>query len=194
MLAEVARYIALKTRLVDTLGRNRARSIYGRIKHYFNGDEKVLEVGTGACYVMEFLERNKFDITGLDIKNLSFIEGTNPIIYDGKRIPFPTNHFDVSLLIYVLHHCKDPLYLLKEVRRVSRRIVIIENIYNNPIEKYLTYFWDSLVNLEFINHPHSNKTDKEWIEVYQGMGLRILDHKTDNPPGTIADGIYHLAK
>jgi len=66
---------------------------------------------------------------------------------------------------------------LLEAKRVSKKIIIIEEIYTNIFNKYLTYFIDSLLNLEFIGHPHTNKTDKEWKLLFGQLGLKLTDAK-----------------
>ena len=59
----------------------------------------------------------------------------------------------------------------------ASRIIIMEDIYSNSLQKYLTFFVDSLVNLEFSDHPHSNKTDEEWRELFRKNGLKLVDAK-----------------
>jgi hypothetical protein len=79
----------------------------------------------------------------------------------------------VALVITVLHHAPDPDAVLAEVSRVSRRIIVIEEIYENGVEKYFTYAVDSLFNLEFFSHPHSNRTDSEWRKAFQKLRLDV---------------------
>jgi hypothetical protein len=49
----------------------------------------------------------------------------------------------------------------------------MEDIYESPFQKYLTWCADSLVNWEFYGHPHTNRTDVEWKEVFQRNGLEL---------------------
>lgn len=71
----------------------------------------------------------------------------------------------------MLHHAPDPDAVLAEVSIVARRIIVIEEIYGNGVEKYFTYAVDSLFNLEFFSHPHSNRTDSEWKKAFQETAL-----------------------
>lgn len=158
----------------------RAESIVNDIKYGIHGN-KILDIGSGGCDVVKKLMENNFDVTPLDIKNKSFIKTIKPILYDGTHMPFEDNSFDTALLIFVMHHTKDPVELLKEAKRVSKkRLIVKEDIYRNKKEKIVTYISDSFVNLEFFGHPHSNKTDLEWKELFIKLDLNLIATKYDN--------------
>jgi len=70
-------------------------------------------------------------------------------LYDGKKIPYDDDSFDVALLITVLHHTPHPEKILQEAQRVAKKIVLVEDVYSTVFHKYVTYFFDSLVNFEF---------------------------------------------
>jgi len=155
----------------------RAESIVNDIIYDIYGNE-LLDIGCGDCNVAKRFENLGFDITPLDVKNRSLIRSIKPILYDGKQIPFGDNSFDTALLIFVMHHTKNPVGLLKEAKRVSRkRIVIKEDIYRNEKEKLMTYISDSFVNFEFFNHPHSNKSDSEWKSVFSNLDLNLISYR-----------------
>jgi hypothetical protein len=97
-------------------------------------------------------------------------------------------------LITVLHHTKDPVGLLKEASRVSKSVVIMEDIYDNNFQKYLTYFFDSLVNFEFIGHPHSNKSDQEWKKEFRDLNLKLIDTRYGKIWGVFNEAFYYLKK
>ena len=114
-----------------------------------------MDIGSGTCNVCEILSKKGYEITPLDVHDLSFVNNIKPVIYDGNKIPYANNKFDQTLILTVLHHTPNPEKILQEAKRVSKRIIIIENVYSNWLHKYLTYFFDSLLNLEFIGHPHT---------------------------------------
>ena len=95
-------------------------------------------------------------MTALDVANVSFIDSITPVIYDGVAMPFDKASFDVVLLITMLHHTPTPERVLMEAKRVARRIIVIEEIYAQTCDKYLTYFIDSVFNLELFHHPHTD--------------------------------------
>jgi SAM-dependent methyltransferase len=157
------------------LGKQRAKDIFNKISPFLSQGDKLLDIGAGNCVVCEFLRERKFDIVPIDIKNISFVKGIEPIIYNGEKIPFDDKSFDKSLILTVLHHTPEPEEILLEAKRVSKKIIVIEDVYNNKFHKYLTYFFDSLINWEFVGHPHSNKSDAEWRFLFKKMGLNLLD-------------------
>lgn len=140
-------------------------------------NSKIIDIGTGSGQYSLMLKNAGHTITSVDIKDRTNTKFITPILYDGKKLPFEDNSFDVSLLITVLHHCPDPDIVFKEALRVSKkRIVILEDVYSNHLMKYLTWGMDRLVNLEFFGHPHTNKSEEEWENLFEANGLTII-HK-----------------
>lgn len=193
MREEVAS-LGLIRRLNYFLWKSRAKDIYSRLKPYLKKGDKILDIGAGSCQIAEILTKRGFKTTLLDVKNLSSVSSINPIIYDGQYIPFKNNSFDVALLITVLHHTSNTEQVLSEAKRVSKRIIVIEDIYKTTFQKYLTFIMDSLANLEFINHPHSNKSDKEWKRLFKELGLKLVDTKKYLFWKWFISGIYYLKK
>ncbi len=145
-----------------------------RIAVFLKSGDQVLDIGTGNGGLCRELRNRGFEVQPVDVKNISFFDDVEPLIYNGRKLPFEDGSFSVAMLITVLHHIADPEIVLREAIRVSRgRIIVMEDIYKNPVQKYLTYFTDSLVNLEFSGHPHTNKDDAGWKQVFEDCGLRL---------------------
>lgn len=151
----------------------RAREKLAEIGSYLDRADRILDVGAGNCILCQELGRHGYDVVPVDLENLSFVDEIALVVYDGARLPFRNDSFDVALIITVLHHCPDPDAVLAEARRVARRIIVIEEIYENLFEKYFTYAVDSLFNVEFFNHPRSNRTDARWREAFQRLRLDV---------------------
>jgi ubiquinone/menaquinone biosynthesis C-methylase UbiE len=143
------------------------------LRSHLKPGDRVLDVGAGNCVLSQTLRKRGYDVVPLDLRNLSFIDEIKPVIYDGEAIPFDDDSFDVALLITVLHHARKPDAVLAEVRRVAKRVIVIEEIYENSFEKYLTYAIDSLFNLEFFDHPRSNRDDSGWKVAFRKLGLEL---------------------
>jgi 2-polyprenyl-3-methyl-5-hydroxy-6-metoxy-1,4-benzoquinol methylase len=143
------------------------------IEPFLDTADRVLDVGAGNCILCRQLEQHGYNVVPVDRENLSFADEIVPVTYDGTTLPFSDDSFDVALLITMLHHVPDPEAVLAEVARVARRIIVIEEIYENLFEKYSTYVIDSLFNFEFFNHPHSNRTDAGWREAFGGLRLDV---------------------
>jgi ubiquinone/menaquinone biosynthesis C-methylase UbiE len=143
------------------------------MESYLDLADRVLDVGAGNCILCQELGRRGYDVVPVDLRNLRLVDEIVPVTYDGTTLPFGNDSFDVALVITVLHHAPDPDTVLAEVRRVARRIIVIEEIYENWVEKYFTYAVDSLFNLEFFSHPRSNRTDSEWRKAFQKLRLDV---------------------
>lgn len=154
-------------------GASRAKDMMKLIEPFLEKGETILDIGAGTCNISELLLQKNYAVTPLDVKNLSAVDHIKPIIYDGKTIPFGDDSFDAALILTVLHHTLKPEEILMEARRVSKKIIVIEDIYSSWLHKQATYFFDSLLNLEFIGHPHSNKTDLQWRAAFQKLGLKL---------------------
>lgn len=68
-------------------------------------------------------------------------------LYNGYRIPFEDKSFDISILNLTLHHIPSNLEYFKEVVRVTKsRIILVEETYNNILQKVHLIFRDWFVN------------------------------------------------
>lgn len=106
--------------------------------HIARGDT-VLDVGCETGHLCQCLgDMHGATATGIDVHDARTI----PIdfsVFDGRSIPLDDNTFDHVVLSFVLHHCNDPMALIKECRRVARRSVIaFEDLPETRVEKALT--------------------------------------------------------
>ncbi|KKR78393.1 MAG: Methyltransferase type 11 [Candidatus Nomurabacteria bacterium GW2011_GWA2_40_9] len=181
-------------RIIYKAGKSRAKDMINKIKPFLDKNDAILDIGSGTCNVCQILFENHYKISPLDVQDLSFVNNIKPVIYDGVKIPYDNNKFDKVLILTVLHHTPNPENVLKEAKRVSKRIIIIEDIYSNWLHKYITYFFDSLLNLEFIGHPHTNKNDKQWKKTFKKLGLKLIDTKYDHSFLVFKHATYYLEK
>lgn len=141
---------------------------------YLNKKDKIIDIGCGNCMVINTLQENGYTCTALDVADLSIVENIKVVVYDGEKMPFENQDFDAALLLTVLHHSDNPELVLKETARIAKKIVIIEDIYSNKIQQYLTYFMDTLVNLGHSNMTYQNKSDAEWKKVFEALQLKLV--------------------
>lgn len=117
--------------------------------------ERALDIGCGLGLDMSFLESKGVDCTGVDIsismvertrKRLKRIEG----IYqcDGKSLDFEDNEFDLCILNHTLEFCDDPVAVLREAVRVTRRRIYIGLLnpfsFSGYYRKCLSPVWSSI--------------------------------------------------
>ena len=157
----------------------KARIKVNRIRSYLHKKDTIFDIGTGNGAVAYLLQQEGFSIITSDIKDQSIFKEVVPIITSGDSNPLPDNHFDNVLLLTMLHHTCDPLAVLDEAIRISRnKIIIIEDVYRNKLQQYFTFLIDSIVNLEFKGHPHTNKTEKEWEQIFDQKDLKLIQKKS----------------
>lgn len=171
---------------VANLHRKKAEYLYGLVGGYLKKGVKIMDLGCGSGVFTKKLMDMGYKITPVDVVKKLKIEGVEEIIYDGKRLPFKDKEFQQVMVVTVLHHVPHFRELLRDVARVSREIIIVEDTYENAWDKFWTQIWDSILNLEFWGHPHNNLRDWEWRKIFAEEGFEILDSKK----GTIRELVY----
>lgn len=145
-----------------------------RILPLMEPDRKLLDIGTGTGGLALLLLAEGKQVTSVDVVDKSDFEEVIPKLYNGHDLPFDDASFEVVQLITVLHHIPDPDRLLQETLRVGKKVIVMEDVYSNPLQKYITWFADSLVNKEFWGHPHTNRTDAEWKATFNKLRAELV--------------------
>lgn len=165
--------IGIWERFIEGVAMSKSAQIVSRIEPFIKG--KVLDVGMGAGAISCALARRSHDLVGVDVADLSMYSDLRPLIYDGVKLPFRDRYFGTSLLIHVLHHCgrdgRDNLRVLREAKRVSRRVVLIEDTYRNWLEKQLVSLGDMIGNAEFFRHNYLKS--EQWLRYFKKMRWRV---------------------
>ena len=151
-----------------------ARRKLGWMTSFLSKSQSHIDIGSGPGSLLLVMRERGFDIDGLDINDSAYKDTLKAHIYDGKTMPFGAQSYDTALLSTMLHHTPDPDHILRESARIANRLIIIEDVYNGPIMEWLTKRFDSLMNLEFRGHPHTNRTDSEWRETFTRMNMTLL--------------------
>lgn len=165
-----------------------------RISEYLSKKKSILDIGTGPGSVCLLLNREGYNVAPVDVVDQTLTSEIDPEIYNGKKLPYKDKSFDTALILTVLHHTSNPENVLSEAKRVADKIIIIEDIYSSSIQKYLTFVVDSIVNMEFASHPHSNKSDKEWKETFNKLGLKLKVSRYDRFLLFFKQATYYLEK
>lgn len=103
-----------------------------------SGDERALDVGTGAGALALALAPLVREVVGLDpvpvllelarartLPNTEFVEG------DGSALPFPDAAFDLAGTLRTLHHVAEPERVVAELARVTRpggRVLVVDQL------------------------------------------------------------------
>ena len=156
------------------LYRFRARSLYNQIHHHIQPNQKVLDIGAGTGYLSELLNKKGIDITLIDVMDYNQVD-LPLILYDGVLLPFKNNSFDISLIVSCLHHDENPIEMIKDAKRVGKKIIIVEDTYTNKVTKFLLKVWDWITNdATGLNMPYNFRTSEEWIDIFNNLDLTIV--------------------
>ncbi|MEX0996550.1 MAG: class I SAM-dependent methyltransferase [Flavobacteriaceae bacterium] len=156
----------------------RAQTKKELFQEYLLPKSSIIDIGTGSGQFSLVLKENGHQVTSVDVKDKTNTNLITPTVYDGEKLPFDNNSFDISMLITVMHHCPNPENVFEEAVRVSKnRIFVLEDVYSNLVMKYLTWWMDSLMNLEFFGHPHTNKSERVWEALFKENNLKIIHKK-----------------
>jgi ubiquinone/menaquinone biosynthesis C-methylase UbiE len=98
----------------------------------------VLDVASGGCDVGEALVKSrKCRVVSLDMnsRGLKRAERTTPVAGDALQLPFADGTFDAVICSLTFHHLPnaDCVSVLREMWRVTRRIVIVNDLHRNRI-------------------------------------------------------------
>ena len=68
----------------------------------------------------------------------------------------------------------------------------IRDSYDSAFQAWYTKRTDSLTNLEFIGHPHSNRSHTEWLETFERLGLTLRYAKVHSLALIYQQAVYVL--
>ena len=119
-----------------------------KVERYINkySNPTVLDIGCGQKHLL--LNRIKNNINkgyGID-KNITNKSFQNIIIINKNvenGIPFPNNEMDVIILLAVLEHLNNPVFILREIERVlkpgGRLLMTVPSIWSKPVLEFLAF-------------------------------------------------------
>ena len=180
-----------------TLTRFETRVVPGQLRHaqriiphlapYVYGKSRVLDFGNGSGAIAHVLakESSAF-VAGVDVAQNSLFD-IPAIAYDGQRLPFRDNTFDVVYAVFVLHHCRDVDMVISECSRVSTsHIILIEDVWTNWWNRFWMYSFHILFDLFMVvltvftsatwksDFRYRFKDDVDWLLCFKRFGLTVL--------------------
>lgn len=169
---------------INAVGNRRAQAKIGAFRDFVKQGDNVLDIGAGGGWIGRSLK----EMTGANVILLDVADFNRTdlplVLYDGTAIPFPDGSFDTTLLLYVLHHCEDPIRVLKEAIRVSKeRIIVLEDTFTTRFDRAFVCLHDFTGNLpgilfrgpkEQINMPLHFKSVKAWEETFRNLDCRVV--------------------
>ena len=166
-------------RIHEPIYKYRLEVLSEMILPFLNEGDKILDIGCESGRLGEMILSSSkcpmnLKYTGIE----KFQRGGEPIEviqYDGNILPMNSESFDIVILADVLHHEKNPLRLLKEAGRISKKRVIIkdhrkENIADQSRIAVLDLLANKPNGIECI-YKYNNLN--EWHELIAGAELSI---------------------
>jgi len=113
--------------------------------------KKVLEVGAGDGSILKYLSDQSFapeyhaveisdsGVAHIQSRNIKGLQSVQE--FDGYKLPFEDNSFDLVILSHVLEHVEHERLLLREMKRVSNHFVIeVPLDYKTGVDKRIKHF------------------------------------------------------
>jgi ubiquinone/menaquinone biosynthesis C-methylase UbiE len=154
-----------------------------------SGDERVLDVGTGAGALAFALAPLVHEVVGLDpvpellelarqraVPNTAFVEG------DGTALPFPDASFDLVGTHRTLHHVAQPDRVVAELARVTRpggRALVVDQLAPDDPDAAA-----ALHEFETVRDPSHARllANGELQELFAANGLSLLRERREDEP------------
>ena len=116
-------------------------------------------------HALEISQSGADQILSRKLKNLKSVN-----VFDGYHIPFADNEFDLVILSHVLEHVEFERMLLREIKRVSKHLVIeVPCDYRFGVDKRMKHF---------LNYGHINMyTPSSLRFLLQSEGFELLADK-----------------
>ena len=139
---------------------------FNKIKNFLptlKGNEKFLDIGCGYGSVSEELIKKGFSVTGIEINDaaIEVLKQKGFNVYK-KDITKPLNieeKFDIVLLLDVLEHVFDPLFLLNEAKKVTKKggyIIISVPLYFDILDRIKIFFTGNIISLDNLCYGKEN--------------------------------------
>lgn len=132
--------------------------------------EKVLDVGCGRGFLASILSKTH-QVTACDMIISNAVAAKNPGIHfqseNVEKLSFPDSEFDTVVCSHTIEHVQDVIAALRELRRVTKRRLIIvlpkQRPYRYTFDLHLRFFPYAYVAFDYLRPPagRSSYTLKE---------------------------------
>lgn len=148
------------------------------IKKYFKPGKRLLDVGCGAGFFLKAAEEIGWEAEGVEISTAASEYAQNIVkvkVHEGKLEDkhFPSEKFDLAVLIDTIEHFMNPLNTLKEINRILTKegiLIISTPDYNSLSRLFLGKNWAVLSPEE-----HSSIfTQKTLLHILKNANFGVL--------------------
>jgi SAM-dependent methyltransferase len=137
---------------------------------------RILDVGCGDGLLDHLIVQKRPDlqIRGIDVlvRDLSHIPVAQ---FNGEFIPYGDASFDGVMFVDVLHHTHDPMILLREAVRVTRKFILIKDHTLNGVFADLTLrFMDKVGNARHgVVLCYNYWPREKWLDAFDVLDLKV---------------------
>ncbi len=101
------------------------------MRERFAGCRIILDIGTGTGRFAEYFNNSGLMIIGVDVSVPMMLQARqrgvrNLVRADAHYLPFRDQAFDASMMIHLLHLVRDWVQVIREVGRVTRKVLVSE--------------------------------------------------------------------
>jgi SAM-dependent methyltransferase len=160
----------------------RIRVLCDAVSGLIDHNSRVLDVGSGDGLFAHELMRRRPDLTVKGIDTLVRKHTHVPVEgFDGEVIPHEDASVDVVMFIDVLHHSHDPIILLREAVRVTRKAIVIKD---HTLQGFLA--GPTLRFMDWVSNAHHGVvllynywSQEKWLRTFDVLGLAVSEWKND---------------
>jgi len=142
--------------------------------------DKIVDIGAGDGNVLSLLSEKNFcsNLTAVEISDSAIeqikkknIKGLTQVKqFDGYRLPFEDDEFDLAISSHVIEHVEHPRNLLREIKRISKK-----QVFEVPID--FSFQVDKKFE-HFNSYGHINiYTPALFNFLLYSEGFKVLDNK-----------------
>jgi SAM-dependent methyltransferase len=155
--------------------------------HSFPHSGRVLEIGAGTGWQAQTLQAQGFEVDAIDLSSSNYKDNrVFPVVdYDGHRIPFGDNTFDVVFSSNVLEHIPHLEEFQKEIHRVLKSGGVAVHIVPSSSWRFWTNITHILKSWKIpdIHGEHAANALTEillfrksgWRQLYERTGWQVVD-------------------
>jgi SAM-dependent methyltransferase len=166
---------------IPGLMQRRARFKWEWIEPHAGNPGRLLDLGAGEGYVGREAATDGWKVELADVIDFNRTELPLTVIAE-PTLPWADGTFDSTILVFVLHHARDPRSVLREAERVTAgRVVVVESVAQSHWDRRWLPFADRLANRVRSGGAMTEQEDhlcfrsaEEWRQLFTEAGLRVV--------------------
>lgn len=137
----------LKT-LLDSAMERRSQCLLEQVREWLPASGPVLDLGSGTGHLAAQVERElRLEAIPADVVDMH-VTGRPPILVPDGPLPFAAETYTATLLLFMLAYPSDPVHVLAEAARVTRRggpVILVQSLstgrFGRSWHRAREFFW-----------------------------------------------------